>query len=304
MKKHQCIVCMCVCVMATAFVVGGASTRAAQPVLSNAQQGQQLGRLGPGNLDGYLRIGEQLGADAQTDQQRDLAMQTLTIGIGLAQRAGNAKLAASMCIALASVEPDPVMASSLWDLAYMLDPDRRWAWVAHRDAKARESAQLRRDAARAVYAARFHDPQLATELFGKKAVRETLRQGAHQAGLDPVAIDRLLFAMIADASEDDCRGRVFVTQRNDGEVRRVVCGDHRRPIGAGPDDESLRQLIKLELVLLDALWSPTNRDAWEVSAYLEMDGAMGDVSVSSIVAHYRVDLTRPYWRGDRWASSP
>ncbi len=301
MKRHQSIACVCVCVIATAFVGGGASTRIVQPGLSSSHQ---LGRLEPGNLDGYLRIGEQLGGDAQTDHARDLAMQTLAIGIGLAQRAGNSKLTASMCIALASVEPDSAMASSLWDLAYSIDPDRRWAWVAHREAKTRASAQLRRDAARAVYAVRFNDHQLATELLGKKAVRETIRQTAHQAGLDPVGVDRLLFAMIADASADSCRGRVFVTQRDDGEVRRVVCGDHLRPIGAGPDDESLRQLIKLELGLLDELASPTNRDTWAVSAYLQMDEPVEDMSVSSIVEYYQVDMTKPYWRGDRWTSSP
>ncbi len=301
MKRQQSIACVCVCVIATAFVGGGASTRIAQPGLSSSHQ---LGRLEPRNLDGYLHTGELLGADAQTDHARDLAMQTLAIGIGLAQRAGNSKLAASMCIALASVEPDSAMASLLWDLAYSIDPDRRLAWVAHREVKARASAQLRRDAARAVYAARFNDHQLATELLGKKIVRETIRQAAHQAGLDPVGVDRLLFAMIADASEDDCRGRVFVTQRDDGEVRRVVCGDHLRPIGAGPDDESLRQLIKLELVLLDEFASPTNRDTWAVSAYLQMDEPVEEISVSSIVGYYQVDMTKPYWRGGQWTSSP
>ncbi len=301
MSRHQRVLLVSLCLGAVLALGGASSVRIGQPSTSIVRQ---LARLEPGNLDGYLRAGESMGANAQGVQERDLAMQTLAVGIGLAHRAGNSKLAASMCIALASVEPEPAMASSLWDLAYSMDSDRRGAWIEHRDARARESAQLRQDAARSVYAARFHDPQLATELLGKKAIRETIRQASRRAGLDPVGMDRLLSEMIADASGDDCRGRVFVTQRNDGEVRRMVCSDHRRPIGTGPDDESLRQLIKLELVLLGQLASPANRDAWEVNAYLQTDAPARDVSVPQIVEHYRVDLTRPYWRGDRWASSP
>lgn len=297
-RKILLLGCLCVGI---AFLAGSVSAEhTSQPIQSLRQQ---LAQLDPDNLEGYLRIGESLGVNTNTDSDRTLAMQTLAIGIGLTQRSDNPKLAASMCIALATVEPNPTISSALWDLALILDPNRRASWLVHRDTQEQELAQLKKDAARCLYAARFNDPKLATELLGQREIREAIRQAARDADLDPSRIDRVLSEMISLATDDDCRGRVFIAERNDGELRRVVCRDHLRPIGTALDDDSLRQFIKLELILLGQFSTGMNQQAWETNAYLGLDEPARDPSASMIIQHYQVNLSRPYWRGERWASS-
>jgi len=280
---------------------GGISARITDQ--SSQSASRQRAQLDPEVPESYLNLGETLGARAQSDEEKQYAAQVLTLGIGLAQRQGMPKLAASACIALAAIEDDAQMGTSLWDLALMLDPSRRSAWLAHRDARTQAQQHRRQAAARCLYAARMAHPKVASELLGQQGIRQTIHTIANRAGFDPAKIDQLLDGMIHDASEDECRGRVFITKRIDGGAKRIVCPDHQRPIGAGPDDQALRQLIKLELLLLGEPPKEMDARGWETAAYLGQQTPAIDPSVSMVIQHYQVDLTRPYWRVDRWSSS-
>lgn len=297
--RRAAALCACVCMGVAAG--GVTSERISQPDLSIRQQ---LAKLDPGSPDAYFALGELLSATAESESDHLLASQTLAIGVGIAYRHGEFGLAASMSIALASIEADPDMAASLWDFALMIDSTRQSAWVSFRNNRYEENAQLRQDAARCLYAARFNDQQTALQLFELKSVRDTIFRVAREATLDPTRIDQLVAGLIRDGSDDECKGRVFVSQRSEGEVRRIVCPDHTRPVGAGPDDESLRQLITLEMVLLNDRADLSIGDAWELNTYLRLEKPARDPSLAMIADYYRVEFARPYWRGDRWASSP
>jgi len=280
----------------------GVGARQTQPTTR-----QKLVELNPDSLDMYLRLGESLLAQSSTDQDAQLALQTLAVGVGLANRRGDFTLAASMCIALASYEPDWAMRVSLWDLALMLDPDRYWAWQRFRDAQDHASQTEQAEAARAIYAARFNDPAQAQELLGQRAIRDQITRAAKQSNLDPDEIIQMLEALIRAAEHDPCRGRVFAIERGNGEVRRVVCAEHRRPLGSAMSFEDLIKLIKVETKLLTMSSGQVNIDAqtpWVVNELLDMDQPARDPSIAQVIAWYGVDLTKPYRRANRWASSP
>ncbi|PCI11240.1 hypothetical protein COB72_01480 [bacterium] len=283
----------CLCVSLAMFSIGIAPE---EPMVLYSD-------LTPESPEMYFNIGELLIAETADDSHILLGTQFLAIGVGLASRQDQPELAASMCIALAWSEPDAKMAASLWDFALMLDPNRYSAWVVHRNARLKEQAVVFEEAAQCVYAARFNDPKRASELLARRDILRALQDGARQAGLDPVKIHRLLESMINDSHNDDCRGRVFITERSEGQVRRVVCQDHTRPIGSSPNEESLRMLIKLELVLLDGL-RPSGDAPWATIAYLQLSEPAREPSLSQIADYYNINYARPYRRDDRWTSSP
>jgi hypothetical protein len=266
----------------------------------------QLSLLNPESVVSYLRVGESLGFHAENEQDQIVAMQTLGLGIGLAARQGEHELAASMCIALAAIEPDRDRKTALWDMGLVLDPTRRQAWMLFRDQRSEKDIQINQDAARALYAARFNDPNRARELMGKKVIRDRIRDAARSVDLNPARVDQIITELINTSEKDECRGRVFIAQRSEGEMRRVVCPDHMTPIGSTMNFEDLSTLIKLELALLDdgASSGLSNRAPWEINVLLNLDEPASDPSVGQILEWYGADLTKPYRRGDRWVSSP
>lgn len=292
---------VCVGVLVAVFATGFTSLNT-QPTTQSHRQ--QLTKLNPDDLESYFIAGELLGAQAETDLERLLASQVLSIGIGLAQRQDDLSLVASMCIALASLEPDAEMSSALWDFALMLDPDRRSAWLIYRNTRRDEQAELSQESALCLYAARFHDHKVASALWERRDVRQAIGDAAQQAGVDQSRFNRSIAAMIEQASDDDCRGRVFIAHRSDGKMQRVVCPDHIRPIGTAMRDQSLQQIIKVERVLLNLEPSQPDGDGWEVNAYLELNDPAREPSFAMIRDQYRVDLSKPYWRNNRWVASP
>jgi len=252
----------------------------------------------------YFTLGESMLTSTDSPSEIAIARQMLALGIGLAYRQNDVKLASSMCIALAQVESDPMMSSDLWDFALMIDPSRYSAWLTFREARLVDLAQIRQDAARCLYSARFVDTELATSLYQRRDIREMIAKAAGEADLDPVEIDRQISSLITGIPDDNCRGRVFIAERSDGEMRRIVCQDHSRPIGSTTNDDVLRRLLKLELVLLNQLGSSDSDDTWETNEYLGLNEPARDPSASMIADFYNVDITKPYWRSDRWSPSP
>lgn len=269
-----------------------------------ARRIQDLEELGPEAIESYFNAGEYLGAIAETDQELLFASQTLSIGIGLAQRQGDGPLGASMCIALASIEQDHSMSTLLWDFALLLDPDRYSAWLDYREVFKREQMVLRREAAECLYAIRFSDHKSAASLWGRNEIRQTVNDAARRSGVDPNRFHRSITEMIRAAGDDGCRGRVFVAQRDKDKIRRVVCQEHARPIGTCVSDEVLKSFIRVEAFLLDPHFAFLSTNRWGINEYFEISEPARDPSFEIIKEHYRIDLSKPYWKNRRWSPSP
>lgn len=258
------------------------------------------------NPEGYLELGELLAAQAPDQGASHRARQVLALGAGLAQRRGDAALAASCCIALASQEADdPERARMLWDLALLLDPSRLQAWSQRRAALADAQDSLRKQAARCLYHIRNGDVRDAAPLYERADVRSRIRLAAQNSGhQQPDRFMAHLDEMIVLAQDDDCRGRVFVRQAQDGEAVRYVCPDHARPIGTTLSDELLGWFVRIELALLDPDGGAQGLSGWEVSGALGRTDPLADPSLAQVLDFYGVDLTRPHWRGGAWAARP
>jgi len=255
--------------------------------------------LDPSDAETYLETGEWLAASATSQDELARAHQVLAVGIGLAHRQGEPRLAASLCIALAASEPNIQLSESLWDFALMLDPTRRSAWRAHRDARSHAISTITNDAARCLWAARMGDQKAAGDLFNNSAVRERIKDAALQAGIDPNSFDRILSRAIRNHDFDDCRGRVFVIDRSTGEVRRVVCEEHTHPLGALDGGIELAEFIRVEAVLHEL-----SINQWESAVSIGLDEPARDPSISMLETQYKIDLSRPYLKAKQWVASP
>jgi|GEM_PF-2765372 len=279
----------------------GLSTKVqVDPTIEQVTRGQ-LAQLNPEKPVSYFYAGENLGAIARTDQQRDIASQALVVGANLAYQQGDSSLAASMCIAIAAIESDAQRSQDMWDLALILDRQRLNAWRTHRDKKYNEDTQARELAAKCLAAARYGDTKHASELYNQNAVREIINQTVQSIGLNESRVSQLIHDML-EHGDDECRGRVFVVERSDGEVQRVVCQDHRRPIGAADNEPALRDLLKIEHELVSMSPSHVAASPWSLSDFIGTTSAVHDPSLSGMLERYGVDTTMPYWKDNRWTS--
>lgn len=281
----------------------GCTTLAQDSASSSETQVVRITQLAPSSPVGYFIFGETLLASAETLEDTKLARQVLALGIGLAMKENSPELAASMCIALAGDGYRSRNAINLWDLALMLDPNRRSAWQQYRNRVAIQEQQVREDASRCVHAARFNKPELASELIAKPGVSQAILTSAEQSGLKPMRVLGTVRTLIEQASDDSCHGRVFVTRRGDGVVTREVCPDHARPIGTAISQDAFDNLIRVEANLLEISKDHQSNTDWGQTAYLQLDVPAEDPSVSMILKLYRVDILKPYWKNDRWVSS-
>lgn len=293
------LLCACTTLFFVSMLVGFASSQ----TTPSPQSIKLLSKLDPDEPSTYLRAGEELGARAQSDQDRLLAIETLAVGLGIASRLDDRELAASLCIALSSVESNIHRASALWDLALLLDPSRYASWVIHRDALVELQTATRARAAQGLYAARFHDPQTAESILSQRSVRNIITEAATRAGFTPNTVDRLIDQLIESAKNDPCKGRVFVRQRGDGQVWWAACTDPHRPIGASTSDESFAQLIQLELILLDEQSLSSDSMPWDSVSYFEQTQPSRDPSVSAFMTIYSIDLSKPIWKNGSWVSA-
>ncbi len=260
-----------------------------------------LKSLSPQNIDAYFTLAEEMLRSANTESDIKLASQVLAIGAGLAQNANKNELAASMCIALASVSTVPETYRILWDITLLLDPSRKSSWVQHRDRRLSQVIQLRQSAARCLYATRFSLHREASTLWEDTSVRRTILDTAQSLNLDPTEVRKTINTLLSHAADDSCRGRVFLTKREDGQTHKVVCPDHSEPIGVGLSEDSLAMFIKLELALLKDR-AATQSSGWQINAYLDRLAPLKQPSIDFIYNHYHVDPQRPYWRQGRWTS--
>ncbi len=295
---------LCVSFIVALSALGATKIRTTTLVQDSYER--RLTQLNESNPVDYYELGELLIADDSDPSHIRLGLQTLVIGLVLAQQQGDHELAASICIALAANEPAPHRVTNLWDLAYQLDPARRSAWENHRSLGYVDLERTILDASLCIAAARNGDEKIASDLFAEQTVRDQIRIAATRSGEDPRVIVSLIDQLIAEARDDDCRGRVFSTLREDGEIRRVVCQEHARPIGSAPSEEALRSLIKVEhqlIVQSGQGGGQTSESQWATTTYLELNAPARELTVEQIATMYQVDLKKRLWRANQWVSS-
>ena len=278
-------------------------TELAPPDAAFINVSEAFNQLNPDSPQTYRMLGEVLIAQASSPEEKQVARQTLALGVALAERMGASQLAASMCITLAAYEDDADRAATLWDLALISDPQRISAWKQYRNLARAQEQQARENAIRCLHAARFFKPERAEQLLARPEVRIQIIAAARRASLDPDSIIQSINNLIKQGFDDPCDGRIFIVQRGKGVITRELCTDHARPIGTANSDQELKDFIKLETNLHTQLSDQHRPQPWANAAYLQLDAPLQEPSISMILNDYQADLSKPYRKGGRWVSA-
>ncbi len=272
------------------FSVNGASFASEMPLQSLLQ------RLDPDRPEMYLHLAEELAL--RNGPIADPIITDLLIrAVYLGNRSGSAELASAACIALAelnlSIEKD-----WLWDLALMLDPTRLGEWQTRsRVDSDQDSNGLDRLASMCLYSVRYNQYPESAELFRRQDVRARIIAAAAQAGIDESELVSVIQKEIERGADDPCRGRLYVINRDTGD--RTVCPNHIRALGFCANDEDLRLLLRVEMVLLGV-----EVDTWNAAASMHQDQPVQWPTISELIKQLQVDPSKAYYRDGTWQSQP
>jgi hypothetical protein len=254
----------------------------------------------PDQPQSYLNQGEQLVAIAQTPEDRRISRQVLAMGVAISVDQGDATLASSCCIALASSYSENVqMQQQLWDLALQIDPSRLPQWAQFRPGSA-GSAEMKR-AAECLRLARHEDTELASSLYRQPGIKTALIRTGNSLGFSSTDIEEALRPLLVERLRDPCRGSYFRTVVENGESVREVCDIHRSPIGTTRDSQTLFMLLRIEAACLDA--SKIMGD-WGAVSSLGKTAPARAPDLAWLIETTGIDIARPYLRNSRWVSNP
>jgi hypothetical protein len=264
-----------------AMLLMSAATRSVQP-------DPRFGSLDPDRPVGYVELGVEKLALGDSVESRTMARELLVRGAFYAVQRGDGVLASSACMALLDLV-DASERGRIRDLALVLDPSRLVEWSSvNADAA---GSEIDRRALACVSLIRYHDVSDARALWGEREVRERVREAAARAGIDPGRAVTIIDEELGRAMDDPCRGRLYVSDRDDRGQRRV-CPNHLRGVGLSANDDRLGVLLAVEARLSGA----------QGGAWREEGGGAGLAlpTIEDLVRISGVDVSRPFYRGGAW----
>ncbi|MBL4809581.1 MAG: hypothetical protein JKY43_05940 [Phycisphaerales bacterium] len=264
--------------------------------------GLELGNLRPEEPGLYLELGELAMLDAGLSpglsRDRGFEIELLVRAVYWADRNGEDSVASSGCIALAELVESDMARLWLWDLALLLDPSRENEWSRMLAQRKNVADELDMEAAQCLYAIRYHQQPLGAELFARPEVRARVLEAAVLGGIDRVDLIRVLELEIERGREDSCRGRLYVVDRS-SPGRRLACPDHLRGLGMCANNDELRMMLLVEMML-----SSVEVESWGAAASMSMDGAINLPTVTDLVRLFRVEVDKAFYRDGRWVATP
>ncbi|HMN39199.1 MAG TPA: hypothetical protein PKE29_00020 [Phycisphaerales bacterium] len=264
----------------------------------------RLSGLSPERPREYFELGEEVASEASDESDRRLARQLYVLAYELSLRAARAdsRLAPSVCLALAAIAGSDDERRWLGALAETVAPDGAVIGAPVAGGMVAEAGRMRASAA-------SRDPaafDLATMLGfvrigeGRRAERLLARPGVREL-LD--RCDRLLMPGIGGASlvrkriEDypmcpQCHNRRYIKDAAGVHLCPTCQGTPGGPFSA----MELVGHLRTESVLLSG-----QQRSWSGQITSDFGAPLRELDASELAATYKVDATRPLWRGGRWA---
>lgn len=256
----------------------------------------RLGDLHPSRPADYFRLGEELLLFENDEQSSRLGVELLVRAVVLGERNSSYSIASSACIALSDLAVNERDRRWMWDLAYLIDPSREGEWVRAQQNQA--ESQTDKDAARCLFAIRYHQQPMGEDLFMDPDVRERILQAGEGAGVSWAVLESLLQREIERGNSDTCRGRLYIAERG-APGRRLACPDHLRALGLLSNDEDLRVYLRVEMSL-----SGIKTDSWGGAVSMSKDQAVKLPSVTDLAARLGVRSDEVFYRDGRWVATP
>lgn len=259
-----------------------------------------LQRLSPNDADAFFRLGEEVADAADSPERERLARELFAMAFWIDTRegsgpaAGDGSIAASACLALASLARLDGDRRWLAALASSLDPRHRPpGWVIGQEQAATAATAYR--AATALGFARAGDGRQALYALDNPAVRTLLTK--YDRLITDNAARGTLAAVEQEASRWPCREcsnqRIVKRQGRPGEFGLCPACDGRPGMKLAPS-EWLAQ-IRLESLLLAGI-----HRSWGAQVAADLGQPLRDLDLRDLPGVLGVDVTRRTWRDGAW----
>ena len=261
----------------------------------------RLTALEPNTPEAYFLLAEEVAALAVTDADFDLAEHLFVLTFELdraAARGAPTRLAASACLALASITPSERRARWLAATAAVVDPryaQPDWSGVA-------SPAPSRADlvaAAQALGDIRAGRGTLARDILSRQGVRDVFdRYSALLTGTGP---SNVLVELDSEAARwpcPECRNERISVKRHTGTIERSLCNICRGNPGWDLSREGLIATLRFESAMLGGL-----HRSWGAQLAIDLGAPLRDPAPEEVAPTYGVDPASPYWRNGRWVTA-
>ena len=255
-------------------------------------------RLDPSEPVDYFDLAETILGSESAPEQHSLAFNLFARAAYWGSFHNDPQLAASACIAMASLVTKPQDQQWLWNCALLLDPEREAEWVRFFTKPHAVREQIEKAAAACLYAIRFHEHPEAMELYGAPGVKNEILEAGERAGVPRLELLRVLERELERGAQDPCGGRMYIADRSNPGLR-IVCPDHLRGLGMCANDEELRVFLKLEMVL-----NGVRAESWSSGEFISADRVIKLPRVEDLRVKFDVDPAKAFYRDGRWVTSP
>lgn len=258
---------------------------------------QRLASLSPDEPSAYLSLAEEI-IDLGRVEEVPLARELLALAFELDRLdGGGSEVAASSCLALASIEPSG--AARRWYLALAGSVDRRYAetdWTAAAAVAAGEQTALA--AATALGYARAGEGSRAREIVRDGAVLGLITE--FERVMSTVGSTGAVFRFQRALEDWPCpecgNQRVIAKPSNEG-VQHRLCYTCRGNPGPELSTQDLAGQLRFESILLRGI-----QRSWGAQITADQGAPLRDPEAEELARTIGVSADRPLWRDGAWAA--
>jgi len=272
---------------------------------------QRLGRVVPGfaarlrglepdDTRAYFLLAEEVAAEANTDDEYELARQLFALSYELDRiGSGATTRRASACLALADLSTPRRDRRWLRAIARSLDPRLAtpdWSAGGREGISATDAV----DAATAIGAVRSGDGAWAWKLLKKDGVRRVFeRYGGLITGAGPSEVLSLLETKAELWPCPECHNDRIVSERRDDKLVHRLCNTCNGSPGWEPTSELMLGVLRFETRVLDGVAT-----SWSAQFAADQARPLRDPDPAEVAPAIGVRSDEPYWRDGRWRAEP
>jgi len=275
-------------------------TKASDQAIHESQREARLGALDPDTPQAYYILGEEVAAEAATEEDFSLAKRLYILTIVLAsQDDDGATLAASAAVALADITRADSDRRALWSIARTLDPRygvRDWS----RSTEVTITDDVAYLTATVLGQIRAGWGSTVLSDLRRPEVRRLIQR---YSALMTGSINQNVFPELERWAQawpcPECRNERIVTKRHTGKIERRLCYTCGGNPGPKLTTEQLIGQLRFESFLLNS-----RQRSWGAQIAADLGEPLRDADLSTLPLRFGVDPTLVYYRDGHWDSKP
>ncbi len=274
-------------------------TQASDKAIHESEREARLAVLSPDMPEAYYILGEEVAAEAASEQEFSLAQRLYVLTIVLASsRDDGATLAASAAVALADITRAEADRRALWSIARTLDPRygvRDWS----RSTEVTITDDVAYLTATVLGKIRSGWGSTVMKDLRKPEVRRLIQR---YSVLITGSINQNIFPELERWAQawpcPECRNERIVTKRHTGKIERRLCYTCGGNPGPKLTTEQLIGQLRFESFLLNS-----RQRSWGAQVAADLGEPLRDADISTLPLRFGIDPSLVLYRNGQWVSA-